>query len=200
MRLLLYSGVLYLAGIALVLTLRPEFMFHSDGTWKEFGIGRNPDRYTWFPFWIFALVWAIVSYILIVFLASFNLLPGIEVLNDGTLVNNANISGLVYSSGDDAATTEEMRAVAEEMVEVPLKSPEVAPVIMDLNETNGSVRNQIRARVTNTATAPSVSRNRVAPTLNLRNGYYLLNAEATRRSGIPKYIYLGPEQPKVMYH
>jgi len=175
-------------------------MFHSDGTWKEFGIGRNPDRYTWFPFWIFALVWAIVSYILIVFLASFNLLPGIEVLNDGTLVNNANISGLVYSSGDDAATTEEMRAVAEEMVEVPLKSPEVAPVIMDLNETNGSVRNQIRARVTNTATAPSVSRNRVAPTLNLRNGYYLLNAEATRRSGIPKYIYLGPEQPKVMYH
>jgi hypothetical protein len=202
MRLLLYSGVLYLAGIALILTLRPEFMFHSDGTWKEFGIGRNPDRYTWFPFWIFALVWAILSYILIVFLASFNLLPGIQVLNDGTLVNNANISGLVYSSGDDVATAEEMRTVAEEMVEVPLKSPEVEPVIMDLNETTGSVRNQIRSRVMNTTTAstPMVSRGRTRPALNLRNGYYLLNAEATRRSGIPKYIYLGPEQPKVMYH
>ena len=29
--------------------------------------------------------------------------------------------------------------------------------------------------------------------------YYLLNAEATRRSGIPKYVYLGPEPPKVLY-
>lgn len=178
-------------------------MFHSDGTWKEFGIGRNPDRYTWFPFWIFALVWAIVSYIIIVFIASLNLLPGIQVLNDGTLVNNANISGLVYSSGDNDATTEEMRAVAEEMVEVPLKSPNVSPVIMDLNDMEGTgtgtIRNQIRSRITNT-TAPVSGRVRRSANLNLKNGYYLLNAEATRQSGIPKYVYLGPEPPKVLYH
>ena len=39
-------------------------MFTNDGVWKEFGIGRNPATHTWLPFWLFAIVWAIVSYIL----------------------------------------------------------------------------------------------------------------------------------------
>jgi hypothetical protein len=189
MRLLLYSGVLYLAGIALVLVLKPEIMFRSDGSWKEFGIGRNPDHYTWFPFWVFALAWAVGSYIVIVVLASLNLLPGIVVTSDGELVNNSNLSGLVYSSGDDATTLADMRNMAEEMTEVPLKTPDVTPVITDINSISSRI-SQNAARVRTAAGTPNI---------NLKNGYYILNTDATRRSGIPKYIYLGPEPPKVLY-
>lgn len=62
MRLLVFSGLMYLAGIALVLYFKPALMFRSDGTWKEFGIGRDPTDYTWMPFWLAAILWAIISY------------------------------------------------------------------------------------------------------------------------------------------
>ena len=62
------AGVLYLLGVAAVLLIKPTFMFTPDGQWKEFGIGQNPDRYTAFPFWLFCLTWALVSYILILLL------------------------------------------------------------------------------------------------------------------------------------
>ena len=59
------SGALYLIGVAVVLVLKPSFMFTPDGTWKEFGIGQDPSRYTNFPFWLFCLIWAVVSYIIV---------------------------------------------------------------------------------------------------------------------------------------
>jgi hypothetical protein len=68
MRLLILSGLLYLAGIAAILYWKPALMFRSDGTWKEFGIGRNPDDYTWLPFWLAAVAWAIISYMTILLL------------------------------------------------------------------------------------------------------------------------------------
>lgn len=77
MKLLLYSGLLYLAGIAIVLILQPNLMFTEDGIWKEFGIGRNPDTHTWMPFWLFAIIWSILSYIIVLMLAGRGDLPGI---------------------------------------------------------------------------------------------------------------------------
>lgn len=62
---LLTAGLLYLIGIAIVLTIKPLFMFTEEGTWKEFGIGQNEKTHTWFPFWLFAILWALVSYLLI---------------------------------------------------------------------------------------------------------------------------------------
>jgi hypothetical protein len=79
MRLLIFSGVLYLVGVATVLMLRPTFMFTPDGIWKEFGIGRNPETHTWMPFWLFCILWALVSYIAIVVLADWGFLPGLWV-------------------------------------------------------------------------------------------------------------------------
>ncbi len=79
MRLLIFSGILYLAGVATLLMLRPSFMFTPDGIWKEFGLGRNPDTHTWMPFWLFCIVWAIVSYLIVVFAADAGLLPGLWV-------------------------------------------------------------------------------------------------------------------------
>ena len=79
MRLLIFSGVLYLVGVAIVLLLRPELMFTPDGIWKEFGIGRSPETHTWMPFWLFCILWALISYIVIVMLADWGMLPGLWV-------------------------------------------------------------------------------------------------------------------------
>ena len=60
------AGALYLIGVGVVLVLRPSFMFTPDGAWKEFGIGKNDERYTPCPFWLFCLSWAAISYILVI--------------------------------------------------------------------------------------------------------------------------------------
>jgi hypothetical protein len=79
MRLLIFSGIVYLAGVATLLMLRPSFMFTPDGVWKEFGIGRNPETHTWMPFWLFCILWALLSYIFVVLLADAGILPGLWV-------------------------------------------------------------------------------------------------------------------------
>jgi hypothetical protein len=65
MSLLIYSGLLYLVGISIILALKPSLMFSKDGNWKEFGIGRSRERYTWMPFWLFAILWAMISYMIV---------------------------------------------------------------------------------------------------------------------------------------
>jgi hypothetical protein len=52
----------YIVGIAVVLYVRPSFMFNSRG-WKEFGLSANANH-SLFPFWMFALVWSVFSYAL----------------------------------------------------------------------------------------------------------------------------------------
>ncbi len=79
MRLLIFSGILYLAGVAIVLSLRPALMFTDQGVWKEFGIGKNPDTHTWLPFWLFCILWSVLSYLLCVLLADAGVLPGLWV-------------------------------------------------------------------------------------------------------------------------
>ena len=59
------SGAIYLIGVAVVLVVKPSIMFAPDGNWKEFGIGQNEARYTPFPFWLFCLVWAVISYVFV---------------------------------------------------------------------------------------------------------------------------------------
>lgn len=52
---------IYIFGISAVLFLKPKIMFGEGGEWKEFGIGRG-DRRTVFPFWLFSIFWAFISY------------------------------------------------------------------------------------------------------------------------------------------
>ena len=63
---MLLSGLVYLTGIAVVLFIRPRLMFTEKGVWKEFGIGRDMNSYTWFPFWLFCITWAFFSYFIVV--------------------------------------------------------------------------------------------------------------------------------------
>lgn len=70
MKLLLLSGLLYLTGVSIVLYYKPQLMFTTEGEWKEFGLGRNPAQYTWLPFWLFTLLWAMLSYLIVLTLLS----------------------------------------------------------------------------------------------------------------------------------
>lgn len=69
MKVLLFAGILYLFVIGSILVLRPQLMFTANGAWKEFGIGRNPELYTWMPFWLFAILSAIISYMFVLLIA-----------------------------------------------------------------------------------------------------------------------------------
>lgn len=85
MKILIVSGLLYLLGIAIVLFFRPAIMFNSKGEWKEFGIGRDKDTFTPFPFWLFVFVWAIFSYLIVRFL--FKIINGFNTSIENTIIN-----------------------------------------------------------------------------------------------------------------
>jgi hypothetical protein len=89
-------------------------MFDKNGNWKEFGF-INDTKHTWFPFWLFCIIWAILSYAVTKFL--FN----------------------------KESTT------------------------LEVNLKNTSKSN------------------------SMKSGYYVL--DKTTAEGIPKYVYLGPDNP-----
>lgn len=131
MRRLVVGGLLYLTGIAVVLVLKPQYMFREDGRWKEFGIGRDPKSFTYIPFWLFAIMWAIISYVLV--------------------------------------------ALLEEIVFGDSSNYDDSSVSRNRNRSNGRRNN--------------------SPNVELTPGYYMLNESATGRNGVPRYVYLGPEEP-----
>ena len=104
MRLLIFSGILYLAGVAIVLMLRPTLMFTDEGVWKEFGIGKSPDTHTWMPFWLFCILWSIFSYILCVILADAGILPGLWVSHVEVESNTTSTPAPKVSKGAKTAT------------------------------------------------------------------------------------------------
>jgi hypothetical protein len=144
MKLLLLSGLLYLTGVSIVLYFKPEVMFTTEGEWKEFGLGRNPAQYTWLPFWLFTILWAILSYLIVLTLAT----PSLS-LPSSSLVS---------------AGTEELE-------------PE---------------------NISTKSLAPSMKK-RPANVEEMKKGYYILDANETARRGIPKYIYLGPQAPQLVF-
>lgn len=161
------AGSIYLVGVGIVLFIKPSLMFTPDGDWKEFGIGQREDRYTPFPFWLFCLSWAILAYFLVLFLEPY-VLP---------------------QNSKNAYRIE------------PLPPPEADESLV----TNFKKRNNNRRR--NVEDLESLSRSKrgnsdelvedleVDEAMELPKGYYVLNKKATRLSGVPKYVYLGPEEP-----
>jgi len=151
MRILVFAGLLYLIGISVVLFLKPSLMFGKDGKWKEFGLGRNPETHTWMPFWLFAITWSILSYIIVLTLSS--------------------SSGLIENKTE---------------VEVVKESIEPENVSMKGMKTPNAFVEEIKKK-------PSASD-------EMKSGYYILDVNETMKKGIPKYIYLGPEAPNLIYH
>jgi hypothetical protein len=148
MSLLIYAGLLYLLGISIVLMIKPELMFSEKGIWKEFGIGRPSATYTWLPFWLFSMIWAILSYLIVLLIASHTGLAG------------------VHTSTDVSITTETL-------------DPEYVS--------------------RKSSSSHSVSKKKIAPS-DMKDGYYMLDMNETSKRGVPKYIYVGPEAPHMIYH
>jgi hypothetical protein len=152
MTLLIYAGLLYLIGISVVLILKPELMFAKDGSWKEFGLGRSKHKYTWMPFWLFAISWSILSYIIVLVIASATGIGGVSNNIDIPVQNNV-----------------------IEPENVSMKA--MSPVLTD-----------------------NMSRKRPASSNDMKPGYYILDVNETVKRGVPKYIYLGPEAPNLVYN
>jgi hypothetical protein len=152
MSLLIYSGLLYLLGISIILIMKPDLMFTKDGSWKEFGLGRNKHKYTWMPFWLFAISWSIISYVIVLIIASSTGLGGVS--------NN---------------------------IDIPVQTNLIEPE-------NVSMKAMTPVLSDNTSKGKSVSSNDMKP------GYYILDTNETMKRGIPKYIYLGPEAPNLIYN
>jgi hypothetical protein len=145
MSLLLYSGLLYLVGVSVILYWKPELMFNKEGEWKEFGLGRNKERYTWLPFWMFTLLWAILSYLIVLTCAG----------------DNMPLSTLSTLSTNESSLSPE---------NISMKS------------------------------LPSLVRKKPSSAEEMKQGYYIMDTNETIKQGVPKYIYLGPKAPNVIFH
>jgi hypothetical protein len=157
MRLLLFAGLLYLIGISIILVWRPELMFAKSGKWKEFGLGRNRESYTWMPFWLFAILWAIMSYIFVVSVA-----------------------------GSFTSSISENIGSFEKDIEVSIE---------DIEPSNISKKTTLQS-ITSARPVKRAS----STQLNMKPGYYILDTQETIKTGIPNYIFLGPEAPNLVYN
>ena len=187
MEILWLAIFLYSIGLAVVLHFKPALMFHpTTGAWKEFGYQRG-SRYTIFPFWLFAIVWALMSYVLAATITW--MLPVLGVFstfsseegegegengdwndgdwNDGDW-NDGDWNGNGDGDGNGDGTYEE---------------PEMEPV----KRGPGRPRKNANTNA-NTPLSP--------PKVKAKPGYYVLDpATNTNAGGLHKYIYYGSSPP-----
>ena len=179
MELLWLAIVFYSAGLAAVLYLRPAVMFNENGTWKEFGYQRD-SRHTLFPFWLFVITWAIVSYVLSMAVSSYltasaTASVGLTAATASASASHSFAANMFGDSDDEDGEEEEM-----EMIPEPPKKRRSRTVTVHEDESVG---------------AP-VSRSRVSSREKPRPGYYVLDPETTAKpQGLRKYVYYGPTPP-----
>jgi hypothetical protein len=107
-------------------------MFDDNGNWKEFGT--LSPAHTLFPFWLFCIVWAIVSYVVSLLLV-----------------------------GEFKTTSVYEASVAQ-------PPEDLVPVLPT----------KTKGKTTKNST-------------NMKPGYYVLDAKELKRTGIPKYLYVGED-------
>lgn len=168
MRILLLSTLVYLTGVAVVLFLRPALMFRADGSWKEFGIQGGDavsSDVSPFPFWLFCMSWAIVSFFLSRFVLS------------------------VFVGGGRGGEWEAGRGMAENAGGIAMAAS--AASLFNSSSKKGwrPEENSIYPLSPPAELVPPAKKKQPKP------GYYKLNTVATKKDGTPRYIYLGAELP-----
>jgi hypothetical protein len=186
MEILWLAIVFYSAGLAVVLHVRPLFMFHENGSWKEFGYKRD-SRHTIFPFWLFAVTWAFVSYTLA-----------------------ATLTWTLFSSATAAATLSSFRparnrtatpyiGVKEDKIEHYFENEEEDAENTEDEEEAEDAEEIHDVEITPVSNVLEFSSHQNIPTKTKKNprpGYYVLeNATKNKNSGLRKYIYYGPSPP-----
>jgi hypothetical protein len=174
MSVLYLALAIYIVGVALVLYLRPSVMFHPDnGTWKEFGLdsGRNS---TVFPFWMFTIIWAFLSYAI----ASIG-----NVFVANVVLQSTSPEEHIATPISEIRYTEAMpgsQVVHTENAMVPVSRPR-APRMPKIAPPPPMPMPQ-----------PMSQSMPAAPVPTQLPGYYIVEPQA---SGVPKFIYFGHEPP-----
>jgi hypothetical protein len=168
MSVLMFALGIYIVGVAIVLYLRPSIMFRSGG-WKEFGLA-NTGNYTVFPFWMFTVLWAFLSYVLATMATVF--FSSLALKSSPNMANNFNIQPI--SSAPSASLA---------------LAPAVTPTV-----------SAPAPLVTPTLSAPAPTPMSAAPVpaplasapLARAPGYYILTPSPTQQ---PQYVYYGTTPP-----
>ena len=66
------SIILFLIIFVITIQLKPGFLFKSDGSIRNFGLGKSNTSII--PVWLFSLLLAILSYLFILYISAFNLI------------------------------------------------------------------------------------------------------------------------------
>lgn len=66
------SIILFLFLFIIINYIKPNFLYNKDGSIRQFGLGKN--RTSIVPIWLFGIIIAILSYLLIMYLTCFNLI------------------------------------------------------------------------------------------------------------------------------
>ena len=159
-----YAIGLYIVGISVVLYIRPSSMFRPGGTWKEFGLS-NQGSYTVFPFWMFALVWAIVSYAA------------------------ANMFSIFLSSTVLKSSIPNMHEAVSTPSVTPAAAPAATNIIQPISATPAAVPASVPV---NAPTIPAATLAQPMEPGGRFPGYYILD---NMMRPDPRYIYWGPEPP-----
>lgn len=66
------SIILFLIIFITILQFKPAFLFNKDGSIRNFGLGKSNTSII--PVWLFGILIATLSYLLILYLTSFNII------------------------------------------------------------------------------------------------------------------------------
>ena len=66
------SIILFLIIFITIVQFKPAFLFNKDGSIRNFGLGKSNTSII--PVWLFGILIAILSYLLILYLTSFNII------------------------------------------------------------------------------------------------------------------------------
>ena len=162
---------IYSIGLAAVIWLRPALMFNENGTWKEFGYQRS-SRHTLFPVWLFAIVWACVSYALaaaLIWILTGQSLAAVSA--SATAAASATASAGRWSPSHGLRDEDEEDAEdSDEEFTIPVsRVPRTVPRTVSRTETSGGKKP--------------------------RPGYYMLDPES-ERGGLRRYVYFGDKAPR----
>jgi len=66
------SIILFLIIFITIVQFKPAFLFNKDGSIRSFGLGKSNTSII--PIWLFGILVAILSYLLVLYLTSFNII------------------------------------------------------------------------------------------------------------------------------
>ena len=191
MEILWLAIIIYSIGLVVVLHFKPSLMFNENGTWKEFGYQRSSStdlsRYTIFPFWLFSITWAFLSYASVV-AAMWVFQSRMNVASLATASTVASSFGAYHYENRDSDGPSEER-ISGESEEGP--SGESEEGISGESEEGISGESEAPNRNTTKSKTPINSRKYASKP---RQGYYIVDPHSDV-NGLRKYVYYGPNPP-----